>query len=88
MHVSVRLRRQARRTISGCLAAVSGVAFWTAALFPVVHVLFLAAVSYGAAPSTALLWPVAGHVLAVLGGHRYEPAGRIVPDGRSGRAGT
>lgn len=88
MHAYVRPGRRTSRAISVCLAAVSGVAFWAAALFPVVHVLFLAAVSHGDAPGTVLVWPVAGHALAVLGGHQYDPPDRIVPDGRRGRAGA
>lgn len=62
-------------TVQRCLRSVEGVAFWTAALFPVVHLLSLAAVAAGQVSSVELLWPLAGHALALLAGYGYRSPG-------------
>lgn len=68
-----RIARRTGRVVSRCRRTVVGVAFWIAALFPVVHLGCLVAVALGTLASSSLLWPVAGHGIALAVGHRYRP---------------
>lgn len=74
--------RHAHRALGACLTAVEAVAFWAAALFPVVHVLVLATGGYGDSITAVLPWLVAGHALAVVVGYRYEPSEWCSPNDR------
>lgn len=79
-----RLLRSPGRVVGVCLAVVEAVAFWAAALFPVVHLLILGTVGYGSSPAAVLPWLVGGHALAVVAGYRHEPSRWLSTDDGAG----